>query len=663
MTLTRIPFIAVMLLLHLMCIDSKRVSAFAPTPWGARVRTVRPCSWRVEKFAPMDTTTRQAAAHSNSDSAEESNVEKINNKTSKKENVDLPLFSLDAGALPDVGTNLGIDLGSMLEPLSDQEAAELKAAATEVINDGVAKGIDEIALLRANLQRELKRQSESLQAQADARAKVESDRLLRKIDALTDAFLSSNEFARTTTKRAAAADQSMEGEGLEVGVWGVLNGAAVPTSGSNVLLGSIQSALQSGARIKDEEPESEDATTEKIADSENRIVVVADESQDVFAKKLIAPLTASLTQLLPGIVVDVYKPTATIPLGADNAKVVLLFLTSLSDQSSVKNLLDRCLRKILRADGAVGRPPTQIVALSTLGTERFDKMPYSMQNLMGGKLKKRREMEESLISTVRNRAVEPALDYTICKLGELTDIVSDGFALKSGDAVDGNLELETAVSIVTQAIAMQPFARNATLSCAGKLGTASAATAEEQLTQQAILDDSFLQLDGPELYRVVIPSSDVAVDFPVLVEYVREWAMLLAETGKGLTTPIRAQVPPPPLSRSPLPPTVAEQATVQLLFMPTNTGNKYLSKEEERTRDKANSNTVNTPMKMTTKEGGMEVAVEITKGLTGASSLRIRAKRCNYVEGAVLKEITESTLVNRLKEGVAVWQKQHQTTS
>jgi hypothetical protein len=81
--------------------------------------------------------------------------------------------------------------------------------------------------------------------------------------------------------------------------------------------------------------------------------------------------------------------------------------------------MDRLLRRTLQGDdGKVGRPPTQLVGVSNVGTERFDKFPYSFQNMMGGKLEASRQIEEVLINEVQQRVTQPPLD-SLVKLGEL----------------------------------------------------------------------------------------------------------------------------------------------------------------------------------------------------------------------------------------------------
>ena len=117
-------------------------------------------------------------------------------------------------------------------------------------------------------------------------------------------------------------------------------------------------------------------------------------------------------------------------MGGKNAKCLVILSTSLSNgQSSAETILGRVLKRTVGiGGGGVSTPPSHIVVVSPLGTERIESFPYSMQNMMGGgKLKKAREVEEVTIATVKGRFVDnsnsaiPSLDYTIVKLGELVE--------------------------------------------------------------------------------------------------------------------------------------------------------------------------------------------------------------------------------------------------
>lgn len=424
--------------------------------------------------------------------------------------------------------------------------------------------------------------------------------------------------------------------------------------------------------------------------------------QDALARQLIPAFLAQLdaekaANLLPAdLVVDVLAPTATMPIGANNAACVVLFLPSLTaGPSSLNAMLDRLLRKTLQAGtGQVGRPPTQLVVVSTHGTERYEKFPYSMQNLMGGgKLEQRRQLEEAVVNTVRNRATEPALDYTILKvvagdkLAKPSSSATTVFSLKPGDVLDGPTTVETAAQSLVQVLAFQPAARNATLCIEGCLPefvlAAADPTGEDTADAAAVVEEfwqeTFLCLEGPEVWRSTVYDGGeaspeaVQVYYDQLLEYMQEWADLLATSRKGLTTPVLADrgLPPSPIgggSRA-----VIRQDGVQLLFLPTNTGRNYVSRDEEvqRDRDRGLGGSSNgstgppPPRRRMAREGGIAVVVELVQkhdgpgSAVGGRQLRVRARRCNYADDAVIKELSETTIVKRLQDALEVWKKDH----
>jgi hypothetical protein len=546
----------------------------------------------------------------------------------------------------DMTPKLGIDIGKMLAPLSAKDAAELKAAATEVINDAIAEGLDDIDTLRARMKLELESTRADMAYESEKTTQRESDKLFSKIDALTDAFLSSTALTRNSTKLAAAADKSMKGKGVEMGTWGDLgDGTAVVTSmsssGQSVLLGSVQAAQRSSSEASE--------STNQLS-----VLVVADMQQDPVAKLLLPVLTERLESALPGLKVCVYKPTATLPIGGDDAACAVVFCTSLSAKSSVSSIMDRILRKTIKADGGVGRPPSQIVAVSTIGTERTNKMPYTLQNMLGGKLDKRRQIEEAVMSTVTQRTSEPACDYTICKFGELKESAKEEFDMSAGDMFDGNTQIQTAATVLVEAIAFQPAARNTTFSCVGSL------PADDTAAREKLLEDAFLRLDGPELARIALGGDAAQANYAQLVLYLQEWAMML-QGGKGLTTPIYAEVPRQKLA---LAPGVKESASVQLNFLPTATGKNYLSRDEEKEREKKQGTAASEQVlptstrRSTARDGGIEIVAEITT--TG--ELRVRAKRCNYADNVILKELSEETILSRFRKCIDVWKKDHQVS-
>ena len=177
---------------------------------------------------------------------------------------------------------LGIDIGKMLEPLTPEEANELRAEASEMISDKVAQGVDDIEALREKLKKEVEKESKQRLMKSERDAAQASKRLLDKIDSMTSDFMSQSENMRKSTKLAAAADRANEGKGVELGSWGSLGGVSVATGGG--LLGSVASSeatTTSSATSSSTTATtmSNDEESVETAPKENRIIIIADPSQ------------------------------------------------------------------------------------------------------------------------------------------------------------------------------------------------------------------------------------------------------------------------------------------------------------------------------------------------------------------------------------------------
>ena len=251
------------------------------------------------------------------------------------------------------------------------------------------------------------------------------------------------------------------------------------------------------------------------------------------------------------------------------------------------------------------------------------------------------QIEESIVTAVKNRVITPPLDYTILKVGDIKES-SDSLQMMPGDVLDGTTSATAAAEVLLQAVAYQPSARNATLCTVGG-------------SVPSEWEDLFVRLDGPELQRF----ENLSGPKDQLSEYLKEWAELMPDY-KRLTTPVRVEVSTqPPNSYE----KVSERAGVSLLYMPTNTGKAYLSKSEERVREQQTGSTSsssssaksNLQMKKMKKEGGIEVLTEVTSD----GELRVRARRCNMGDDTVVKEISEETILKRLEEAIKVWKQDH----
>jgi len=492
-------------------------------------------------------------------------------------------------------------------------------------------------------------------------------------------------------------NNAMEGKGLEVGSWGSVGGRDVglgmglmnssSEDGEGSLLGSIGSMRSNGSRSSSID-EDDDEMEEDIV--ENRIMVIADDKQEPNIQKVLDRFQTILTdKITTPITIDYYKPTANIPLGGNSAQCVIISSTSLSNgQSSANNILSRILRRtIAPMGGKISKPPSHFIILSPLGTERIDKFPYSMTNMMNGnKLKKAREVEEVIISTVKGRLVAdsssnggaPSLDYTIIKLGDIVDDESllkkkDGvMEIAPGDSLDGKVGIESAANTLFQSTLLRPTARNATISVIG----ASKSSSDTDAVEEDQWQDWFLRLAGPELWRRdgLLPPNEIDIErkFEQLAGFIDEWSDVFKNgaKGTGLTTPVQVV---PSTFENDIDNTsiVKNRFGVRLEFKQTNTGSAYRSKDEEREIEKqrpqssqstyqkpgGTSSTINSGRKQQ-REGGVEIVVEWLESADGKNDLRVRARRCNMGDFTVVKELSEETIVKRLEKAVEIWNKQ-----
>ena len=186
-------------------------------------------------------------------------------------------------ALPSMPNASRLGIGVNLEPLNEEQAAEIKKEAEGIINAAIDEGIQDIEKLRKKMSKEMDQSRKIMQIASDLEAKGQSDELMLKIDKLTGAFLDSTKETRASTKTAAAASRAMEGsgQGLEMGTWGTLSGRAVIASGSGSLLGSIDSAFQKQQKedVRAISMTMEATNNPATVPVENRIILVADTKQ------------------------------------------------------------------------------------------------------------------------------------------------------------------------------------------------------------------------------------------------------------------------------------------------------------------------------------------------------------------------------------------------
>ena len=143
-----------------------------------------------------------------------------------------------------------------------------------------------------------------------------------------------------------------------------------------------------------------------------------------------------------------------------------------------------------------------------------------------------------------------------------------------------------------------------------------------------------------------------------LSEYIRLWSKLFETDAKGagLTTPVKVF---PSIGVSDGEDEVLTTSGVRIIFQKTTTGSAYKSKDEEKSPEEADGSGGGNASEDTDeikKEGGVEVLVERLSG----GEVQLRAKRCNFDEDTMIKEMSEEAIIKNLREAINVWKKEQQ---
>lgn len=477
---------------------------------------------------------------------------------------------------------------------------------------------DDLTRMRLEASDEVEEMRQRLYEEADERNRVEGEKLMGSIDEKIAAFKTGTEDSRKGLRAAYDADKGMAGaggeaRGLTLGSWGRGDAGEAATSAAG---GEDGAASPAGAVP--------------------RVLLVTAAGPDAAA--LAAGLTA---RLAAGADVETCVPAAA-KLGGGGADVCLILPGAVSDGASCERLVARVLQR-----SSSGPSPSHVVLCSAFGTERTDKFPYTLTNVLGA-ITKMRAAEDALKALCRNNRA----DYTVLKLGkiveqakleaaaegaaigELLQMPDRRVALLPGDAFGGEVSAAAAAAVLYQTVAEQVHARNATLSVCG------GATAD-LLPPQAGFDDAFLRLDGPELCRVKVPVSRTgSASLSSLSAFIEVWAQRFAQPGSGLTTAARVLR------------TTREPFGVAVEFRPT--GGDYESAKEEKERKEREAESGAPKRKGGRKqkrEGGVEIVVE------EGPVLRVRARRCNMDDDTIVKAMSEELIVRRLQDDLAIWLK------
>ncbi|KAL7447660.1 hypothetical protein ACHAXS_000047 [Conticribra weissflogii] len=100
-------------------------------------------------------------------------------------------------------------------------------------------------------------------------------------------------------------------------------------------------------------------------------------------------------------------------------------------------------------------------------------------------------------------------------------------------------------------------------------------------------------------------------------------------------------------------PAVTELSGVQLLFKKPKVGGRSAYKDKDEDEDHADGEIAEESI----KEGGVEVQV---KKLSNGE-LQVSAKRCEIEEGTMIKEMSEQTILDSLRDAIRAWKKEQKS--
>lgn len=146
-----------------------------------------------------------------------------------------------------------------------------------------------------------------------------------------------------------------------------------------------------------------------------------------------------------------------------------------------------------------------------------------------------------------------------------------------------------------------------------------------------------------------LATTNTDVKFESLTNFIETWSQKFEDDrkGMGLTTPVKVL----PLVQGELEDNVEEAGGVRIVFQPTKTS--YKSKEEEDSAREGGGGG-DKKKKNPPKEGGVELRVErLSNG-----EVQLEAKRCEVDEDTMIKEMSEETIVSKLKQAIDAWKKQ-----
>jgi len=169
--------------------------------------------------------------------------------------------------------------------------------------------------------------------------------------------------------------------------------------------------------------------------------------------------------------------------------------------------------------------------------------------------------------------------------------------------------------------------------------------------------------------NLVVSGEDDDIAFTSLTNYIENWSKLFETDPKGmkLTTPVK--VLPSIITAADATTTttndekdttssedqsIAASNGIRLVFQNMDTA--YLSRKEEKEQERSPNKKEKEKEKL---QGGVEILVEkmIVSDTNGKIELQVRARRCDFEEDTIIKEMSEETIVRELQLAIDIWKK------
>ena len=175
--------------------------------------------------------------------------------------------------------------------------------------------------------------------------------------------------------------------------------------------------------------------------------------------------------------------------------------------------------------------------------------------------------------------------------------------------------------------------------------------------------EELLENELARFSHLVSSNENPTTKFDSLSNMISSWSkVFFTDDGKkktGLTTPVTLVELEPPSrieeeeggSDDDDGEIVTNYSGVQLLFKKGTTGGRAAYQDKD---DEKNNKEGDKKKEDTTKEGGVEVRVEqLSNG-----DLQVIAKRCDFDEDTMIKEMSELTIIDSLKQAMVAWKKE-----